>query len=137
MEKVKNSRSTLFNPGIDKAKARDTGLAIVLIFLILEWWLGGGFYLKFSIGILILDMTVPSLFKPLAYVWFGFAHIMGTIVSKILLFLIFIFIVVPVGLFRKVLGKDTLQLKNWKSSKDSVFFTRNHPFSANDIEKPF
>jgi len=105
--------------------------------MLLEWWFGSGFYLKIAIGILILDMTVPILFKPMAYVWFGLAHVMGTIVSRILLFLVFIFVVMPVGLFRRILGKDTLQLKKWKNSKDSVFLTRNHLFSANDIENPF
>jgi len=137
VEKTKNTGSFFFNLEIDKAKARDTGLAIVLIFMLLEWWFGSGFYLKIAIGILILDMTVPILFKPMAYVWFGLAHVMGTIVSRILLFLVFIFVVMPVGLFRRILGKDTLQLKKWKNSKDSVFLTRNHLFSANDIENPF
>ena len=112
-------------------------MALTLILLLLELWLGGGIYLKIAVGTLIVDMIAPSLFKPLAYIWFGFAHIMGTIVSKVLLFLVFIILVVPVGLIRKMLGKDNLQLKKWGKGSDSVFVTRDHAFTAGDIEKPF
>ncbi len=112
-------------------------MALTLILLLLELWLGCGLYLKVAIGILVLDMIVPALFKPLAYVWFGFAQLMGTIVSKAMLFLVFIVLVVPVGLMRKMLGKDNLQLKKWGKGSDSVFVTRDHAFSASDIEKPF
>lgn len=126
-----------FNLNIDNSKARDTGMALTLILLLLELWMGGGLYLKIAAGTLVLDMITPSLFKPLAYIWFGFAHIMGTIVSKVLLFIVFVILVVPVGLIRKILGKDNLQLNNWRKGSASVFVTRNHSFTASDIEKPF
>jgi polyferredoxin len=126
-----------FTIQIDKSKARDTGMALILILLLLEWWLGGGLFLKLAVLVLVLNMVVPNVFKPLAYGWFGFAQVMGTVVSKILLFLVFILMVVPVGLFRKILGKDPLQIKKWKKSDDSVFVHRDHMYSLADIEKPF
>ena len=126
-----------FNLDIDKSKARDTGMALTLILLLLELWLGGGLFLLFGTGTLVLNMIAPVIFTPLAYIWFGLAHVMGTIVSKILLFLVFALLVLPVGLFRNIFGKDSLQLKKWKIGNDSVFMTRDHMFTANDIEKPY
>jgi hypothetical protein len=57
--------------------------------------------------------------------------------SKILLSIVFITIVTPIGLLRRLLGKDSLQLKNFKKSKDSVFLSRDHKYTENDIAKPF
>lgn len=118
-------------------KARDTGSAIVLILLLLELFLGTGLYFKLAIPVLVINMTVPRLFLPLAYVWFGFAHIMGTMLSKVLLFLVYGILVFPVGMIRRMGGHDALQLKKWKGGTNTVFITRNHQFSANDIEKPY
>jgi len=122
---------------IDKAKSRDTGLALVLIFLLLGLFLAGGMFLNLAIAALVVTMIVPGIFKPLAYVWFGLAHVLGTIFSKVLLFLVFILLVLPVGLMRGILGKDSLALKQWKKGSHSVFLTRDHLFTASDIDKPY
>lgn len=128
---------TLLNVEINYEKAKDTGMAIVLILLLLELFLGSGIYFKIAIPVLILDMTIPKLFIPFAYIWFGFAQLIGTFVSKILLFVVFSIIVLPIALLRKMLGKDSLKLKNWNTNVESVFNTRDHLFSASDIEKPY
>lgn len=122
---------------INNERARDTGMAMVLILLLLELFLGSGTYYKLAIPTLVINMIIPRVFYPFAYLWFGFAHIMGTIMSKILLFLVFIIMVIPVGVIRKIIGRDNLKLKNWKKSSDSVFINRDHLYTANDIEKPY
>lgn len=125
------------NLGIDKFKSRDTGMAMVLICLILFLWLGNDLYVKIGTVALVVTMTAPIIFKPLAYLWFGLAHVMGTIVSKILLFVVFVLLVSPVGLFRKLMGKDSLKLKSWKKGNESAFVSRDHLFTAEDIVKPY
>jgi uncharacterized membrane protein len=122
---------------IDINRARDTGMAMVLILLSLEFLVGGSTFLKIAIPVLIINMIVPHVFYPLAYLWFGLAHLIGTLVSKILLFLVYIFVVMPVGLFRRAIGKDSMSIKKWKQGSDSVFKIRNHLYSASDIEKPY
>lgn len=121
---------------IDSNRARDTGMALVLILLLLELYLGGRVFLKIAFPVLVINMIVPHLFYPLAYLWFGLAHFMGTIVSKFL-FLVYMLVVLPVGLFRRATGKDALLMKRWKQDSESVFKTRDHLFTASDIEKPY
>ncbi len=133
MKNLKN----IFNLEININRARDTGMAMVLIFLALELFLGGRIFLKIALPLLVINMIAPRIFYPVAFIWFGLAHVMGTIVSKILLFLVYIFMVLPVGLFRKAAGKDVLLMKKWKQGSESVFKTRDHLFSAPDIEKPY
>ena len=122
---------------IDKAKARDSGMALSFLLMLLEIWIGNGTFLLLAAATLLIDMIAPVIFIPFAYLWFGFAHIMGTIVSKILLFLVYILFVVPMGLIRRMLGKDSLQLGKWKQNDESVFLSRDHLFSHDDLEKPF
>ncbi len=134
---AKKNFKTFFNLEINKDKARDTGMAFVLILLLLELFWGSGIYYKIAIPVLILDMTIPQLFIPLAYIWFGFAHLLGTIVSKILLFVIFFIIVLPIAVLRRLLGKDSLSLKKWDTNEATSFKTRNHLYTSTDIEKPY
>jgi hypothetical protein len=122
---------------IDINRARDTGMAMVLILLLLELFLGGLIYLKIALPVLVVNMIVPQIFIPLAYVWFGLAHFLGTFVSKILLFVVYTLIVLPVGLFRRAMGKDAMLIKKWKQSQESVFKIRDHLYTASDIEKPY
>jgi hypothetical protein len=122
---------------IDVNRARDTGMALVLILLLLELFLGGLIYLKIALLVLVVNMIVPQIFIPLAYMWFGLAHILGTFASKILLFVVYALFVLPIGLIRKAMGKDVMLIKKWKQNQESVFKTRNHLYTASDIEKPY
>jgi hypothetical protein len=62
---------------------------------------------------------------------------LGTVISKIILAVLFYLMVLPVGLVRNLLGKDAMQTKSWKKANDSVFRTRNHRFSAKDLDHPY
>ena len=41
------------------------------------------------------------------------------------------------GLFRRLVGKDTLQLRRFGRDRTSVFRNREHLFTSADIEQPF
>ncbi|OQX76740.1 MAG: hypothetical protein B6D61_08320 [Bacteroidetes bacterium 4484_249] len=128
---------SIFKVEVNTDKARDTGMAMVLILLLLELFIKNGIYYKIAIPVLIVNMTAPQLFYPLAYLWFGLAHIIGTIVSKVLLFIVFSIIVLPMAILRRIMGKDSLLIKLWKKDSESVFKTRDHLFVSADIEKPY
>lgn len=118
-------------------QAKDTGLAIVLILLIFAYMANPGWLLLGAMAMLILTMTWPDVFRPLAKVWFGLSHILGTIVSKILLTIVFFLVVTPVGIVRKVLGADPMRTRLWKKGSASVLVERNMLYSKKDIEKPY
>ena len=118
-------------------QAKDTGLALVLILLIIEYIKRPNWLTVAAMTVLVLVMTWPSLFKPLARIWFGFSHILGGIVSKVLLTLVFFIVVTPIGLIRKVFGADPMKLSIWKKSSNSVLVDRNHLYKKEDIEKPY
>jgi hypothetical protein len=116
---------------------RDTGMAIVLILLLVTWIGKFQIFVLPAIIILIVTMTIPKLLNPISIFWFGFSEILGTFVSKILLSVIFYIIVVPVAFIRKIFGSDSLALNQWKKSQDSVFKDRAHKFISDDFDKPY
>ncbi len=118
-------------------QCKDTGLAIILILMIIAWITKNITVILPGILILIITMTIPKILRPLSYLWFGLSYFMGGVVSKIFLTMIFIIIVTPVGLLRRILGKDPMGLKEWKNGQKSVLKEKNHTFVAEDIQRPF
>jgi hypothetical protein len=82
-------------------------------------------------------MIVPQVFGPVAIVWFGLAHLLGAVTSRVLMLVVFALIVTPIGLVRRVLGKDSLRLRAFRAGPESVMVVRNHTFTAGDLEKPY
>jgi hypothetical protein len=45
--------------------------------------------------------------------------------------------VTPIGTLRRLAGKDSLQIRGFKSSEESTMVKRNHTFTPTDLEKPY
>ncbi|EKO37779.1 MAG: hypothetical protein B193_3534 [Solidesulfovibrio magneticus str. Maddingley MBC34] len=118
-------------------QARDTGMALTLVALIVFFATREIRYATIATAILLLDMIWPSFFKPLAKVWFGLSHVLGTVMSKVILALAFFLVLTPMGLLRSILGKDPMRVRQFKQGTDSVFRVRDHTFTAADVEQPF
>jgi len=127
----------LFLKDVSPTQCKDAGLALVLICLILAIAITPNTFLPAGIAFLVVAMTAPGLFRPFAKFWFGFSHAVGAVVSKVLLTLVFYVMVTPVGIVRRLLGKDAMQLKKWKQARTSVFHDRNHLFTAKDLDHPY
>lgn len=127
----------IFNKTISDNQAKDTGMAMVLILLLLGLYFEDFIYLKFAALLLIITMIRPMVFKYVAVVWLGGSNLLGLIVSKIILTLVFFCVVLPVGVFRRLSGKDTLKLQQFKKSTTSVMTDRNLTYLKKHIEKPY
>ncbi len=121
----------------DLTRCRDTALALIFAALLVWHFTGDGPFAYAALGISLLAMIVPAAFSPLAWAWFGLGHVMGAVMSRVILALVFFVLVVPVGFIRRAMGKDSMRLNLWKSSDESVFVVREHNFSAADMQKPF
>ena len=55
----------------------------------------------------------------------------------LLLTVIYFVIVLPVALFRKAGGNDTLKLRQFKKSNLSALIVRDHEFTREDMANPF
>ena len=126
-----------FPKEVSRDQSKDTGMALVLICLVVSYFKNTPGLVVSAIVLLLINMTIPSLYKPLAKVWFGISNILGTITSKIILTAIFLALVTPVGFIRRISGVDSLQLKRFKKDEFSVFAVRDHVFLPEDIDRPY
>ena len=122
---------------ITRDQSRDTGMAMVLLLVLalLKW--GRHELLIAALIVHVVNMIVPQVFRPVAIAWFGLAHLLGAVASRVLMFVVFALVVTPIGLLRRALGKDSLRLRAFRSGDESVMTVRNHTFTAGDLEKPY
>jgi hypothetical protein len=86
-------------------------------------------------GILLLSgIFIPKNLKDIYKVWMGFAFGLGWIVSRIILTILFVFILTPLGLFAKLFGKEFLDL-NFNKEKSSYWIPKKEEEA--DYEKMY
>lgn len=126
-----------FSKRITKNQARDTGMAMVLLCLLLGLLTHTDWLFTVAIPVLVLTMIAPMAYYPVAVLWLGLSHLLGTVISRVLLTGVFFVVVLPVGLVRRMLQKDSLQLREFGRGKGSVMKTRDHVYTPADIDKPY
>jgi len=132
-EKIKK----YFQKTISKKQASDTGMAVVLILLLIGFFTKSDIYFKIAIPVLIINMIFPMFYYFFGFIWLGFSTLLGTFMSKLILSVVYMVLVFPLGFIRRLFGKDPLHLKEFKKDRSSVMKTRNFSFSSSDIEKPY
>jgi hypothetical protein len=134
---VKNLKLGFIPTTISKTQAEGTGMAMVLILLLLGQSSENNLYFKIAIGVLLVNMVIPKIYYPLAIVWFSLSNLLSKVMPNIIMTLVYLSILVPVGVARKMMGYDPLLLKQWKKNTDSVFKIRTTVYQASDLEKPY
>jgi polyferredoxin len=118
-------------------QARDTGMALTLLcLLVVQFWQAYKL-VPLAMVFLVVTMVWPRAFHPLAGLWFGLAHVLGTVMSTVILSVLFFGLVTPIGLIRRLFGADSLQLKKWKKGEDSVFAVRADLVQKKDLQAPY
>lgn len=122
---------------VNEKQCQDTGQAMVLLALILWYAIGNSSWVLVAAALLVFNMVWPKIFYPVALLWLNLSHLLGSVVSRILLTLVFYLVVTPIGILRRIMGKDSLRLGEFKENPDSVWELRDHQFGPSDLEKPY
>lgn len=69
------------------------------------------YLLGLSAVVLLLGLVVPRVLIPFEWAWMRFAHYLGTVMSYVIVTIIFYGAVTPMALLLKLLGKDLLGRK--------------------------
>ena len=118
------------------AQCRDAGLALTLILLLIAYLGTRWNFVLPAIVVMVLAMLAPRLFRPWAILWWGLSHVFAAVGSRILLTVVFGLVVIPVALFRRMIGADAMRAKDWRG-KGSVFVEREGTTTAADLETPY
>ena len=117
-------------------KIKDSGLALTLIILLASYFFIPPLF-KWAILPLLISMIYPPLLKPFAYFWYSFSLVLGSIMSQIILTIVFYLIITPIAMIRSMVSSNQMNLKNVYASKKSMFQFRDHVFTSNDLETPY
>ena len=110
------------NSKIKISSNRSFGLVFFVVFLIVALW-----PLKYeedirlwslvlSIIFFILGIFNSKLLTPLNKLWFKFGILLGSIVSPLIMGIVYFLVVTPTGVFMRLLGKDLLKTSKVKNT---------------------
>ena len=136
LEEIKNIKT-------EKNDLKNFGITIGIILLVIAGFLfykeKGSFQILLTFGITfcILGIAIPFILKPIYWVWMIFATILGWIMTRVILSLLFYIIFTPIGLIPRFFGKQFLELR-WDKSKESYWnFRTNEHLKKENYEKQF
>ena len=96
---------------------KNFGIVFFVVFLIIAFFplINDGSLRIWSLIVstifLFLGLTNSKILTPLNKLWYKFGLVLGQLVSPLIMGLIFFFVVTPIGLIMRTLGKDLLNLK--------------------------
>ena len=112
---------------------RSFGLVFFVVFLLISIYpFLHGQNLRFwslivAIIFLALGLLNSKILTPLNKIWFKFGLLLGSIVSPVIMSIIFFFVVTPISFVMKILGKDILNLK--RNNNNTYWVEKSGPKS--------
>ena len=136
LEEIKNIKSK-------KSDLRNFGITVGIILLVISgylfWKEKESFQIFLAIGITLFltAIVIPSVFKPVYWIWMIFAIILGWFMTRAILSLLFYVMFTSIGLTLRFFGKQFLELR-WNKSKESYWnFRTNEHLQNENYEKQF
>jgi hypothetical protein len=124
LEQEMTSRKTVSNQSVGYLFSGIFFLSSIYLWLMIE---SLAWALMFSISSLIMMVVtriVPGMITPLNKSWMALGHLLGSIVSPIILGLIFFVLISPVALIGRIAGRDPLRLK---TGADASYWIKREP----------
>ena len=115
------------------------GIVLILISLLL-WYLGRTSFIYFSIigglFVILAFIAIPML-RPFHKLWMMLALAMGFVMSRVILTILYYFILTPIGLIAKLVGKKFMPVRFDKSAL-TYWEKRENPVKQQiDYERQF
>ena len=101
----------------NKSTNKGFGILFFFVFLIISFYPFKNFVdvriwsIVIAFIFLILGFLNSKILTPLNILWFKFGIVLGKIIPPIIMGILFFFVITPIGLFMRVLGRDLLNLK--------------------------
>ena len=132
IKNIKSKKSDISKFGIT------IGIILMIIAGLLFWKEKESSQIFFTVGtiLFVLGILVPAVLKPIYWIWIIFATILGWIMTRVILSLLFYIIITPIGLISRFFGKQFLELR-WEKSKESYwnFRTNEHLQKENYLKQ--
>mgnify|MGYP000246455963 CR=1 FL=1 len=136
IEEIKNIKST-------KKELKKFGYSVggvLLIIGITSHFLGGGSSIYFtSIGILlaVLGLSLPEVLLPLQKIWMVLAVVLGFVMTRVILSILFYIVIAPIGFVGRIFGKDFLDEKIDKTKSSYWNYRKKNEYDKTSTEQQF
>ncbi len=135
LEEIRNIKS-------DKKELKKFGITIGVALLIISAFLffyekpSAPYFIGVGLVFQIVAQIFPTLFLPLQKIWMAFSVVMGFIMTRVILSVLFYLVITPISFISKIFGKDFLNLKIEKDKK-SYWNLRDEEYEQSSTEKQF
>ncbi len=135
LEEIQNIKS-------DKKELKKFGITIGGALLIISAILfiyekpSAPYFIGVGLVFQIIAQIFPTLFLPLQKIWMSFSVVMGFIMTRVILAVLFYLVISPISFISKIFGKDFLNLKIEKDKK-SYWILRDKEYEQSSTEKQF
>ncbi len=118
-------------------KDKDVGLVMTSVLLVLSLRSTHEFTVMAALFTALLSVLLPAALRPVSFVWYRFSVALGSVMSRVVLTLVFFLVITPVGWIKNVFSGKRMLSERWKKDDHSLFTVRDKLFSAEDISHPF
>ncbi len=112
-------------------------LSLVVVLLALRFLLDMEHLTIAAAAVAFLALASLHLSTIAAAAWWGLTGLVGRLVSGLLMTLVWLLIVTPMGLLRRLLGKGPASLRPPARDVSPALEVRDHPFGPADFERPW
>ena len=136
LDEIKNIRS-------GKSELRKFGITLGIVFGLLGGlflWQEKPYYLFLfilSAFFFFFGLVLPAFLKPIHKIWMGLALVLGSIMTRVILSVLFYLVITPLGLISKLIGEDFLDLKFDRSASSYWIPRKKVTFEKANYEKQF
>lgn len=136
IEEIKNVKST-------EKELRQFGIVMAIVFGLLGvlfLWRHNSCYSYFfviSAVFFFFGITLPIILKPIQKIWVSIAILMGYVMLRVILSILFFLVFTPTGLATRLFSKQLLDLKIERGKKSYWNHRRKKESNYNNYEKQF
>ncbi len=120
-----------------QTRERDLETILTICVALLVFFLIGKnhhrYLLQFSVVLGLIGMFSKYLTSKISWLWWKISELIGAVMSRVILTIIFFLFLVPIAFLSRVFSKkDDLQLK--RTTGSTYYVTRNHVYQPRDLE---
>ncbi len=112
--------------------------SILIALALAAWWKGRvsyPYWLAAGIFFLAFGVLKPAVLKPVYMAWMSIAMVIGWVVTRVILIVLFYFILTPLGFVNRLTGKNILSPKS--TERPSCWIPRTSKKTKIDYENQF
>ena len=119
---------------MNREKNIETCLVLATALVIFYCFNGSTYILYAAIVIGIIGLFFDTIAGWITKAWYKLAEVLGAVMSKVLLSIVFFVFLFPIAMLYRLFNKDNLQLKR---NSDTYWVKRDHQFVKKDLEHPW